>query len=202
MHIPQLPTCPHKSHFTAQKTTYRVLSSLLHRFSIKSAISHSAPRHHPPLHSLPIYLQTNTSLSLSLSLSLLQHIEAINTSQTLGAKAISDQKKGKAIGIDLGTTYPCVGVWLHRVRIVPNEQGNRTTPSYVAFTDTERLVGDAKNQIAMNPGNTVFDAKRLIGRRFYDPSVQTDVKLWPFKWRGRPWPRREASYPCHLRGRR
>ncbi|RMZ86697.1 hypothetical protein DV736_g6077, partial [Chaetothyriales sp. CBS 134916] len=88
-----------------------------------------------------------------------------------------------AIGIDLGTTYSCVGIFRDdRIEIIANDQGNRTTPSFVAFTDTERLIGDAaKNQVAMNPTNTVFDAKRLIGRKFADAEVQADMKHFPFK---------------------
>jgi L1 cell adhesion molecule like protein len=90
---------------------------------------------------------------------------------------------GPAVGIDLGTTYSCVGIFREdRCDIIANDQGNRTTPSFVAFTDTERLIGDAaKNQVAMNPQNTVFDAKRLIGRKFADAEVQADMKHFPFK---------------------
>ena len=107
-----------------------------------------------------------------------------------------------AIGIDLGTTYSCVAVWQNdRVEILANDQGNRTTPSYVAYTSEERLVGDAaKNQAASNPANTVFDAKRLLGRKINDPTVVSDRKHWPFtvkagtadkpmievEWKGQP----------------
>lgn len=102
--------------------------------------------------------------------------------------AAGNNKNGKingpCIGIDLGTTYSCVGVWRNgRVDICPNEQGNRITPSYVAYQkDGTRLVGDAaKNQASQNPSNTIFDVKRLIGRNYKDTTVQTDRTLFPFQ---------------------
>ncbi|XP_031240735.1 heat shock cognate 71 kDa protein-like [Mastomys coucha] len=90
--------------------------------------------------------------------------------------------KGLTVGIDLGITYSCVGVFQHgKVEIIASDQGNCTTQSYVAFTDTEQLIGDvAKNQVSMNPTNTVFDAKCLIGHRFDDAVVRSDMKHWPF----------------------
>ena len=94
----------------------------------------------------------------------------------------TNTKSKYALGIDLGTTNSCVGIWRNNtVEIIANEQGNRTTPSVVAFTETERLIGDsAKNQASANPKNTVFDAKRLIGRKYDDSAVQADKTHWPF----------------------
>merc|ERR1719506_1361401 len=107
------------------------------------------------------------------------------TATLVAAKDEEGEKKidGPVIGIDLGTTYSCVGIYKNgRVEIIPNDQGNRITPSYVAFTDEERLIGEAaKNQATIQPTQTLFDVKRLIGRRFKDSTVQKDMKLLPFQ---------------------
>merc|ERR1719355_547760 len=117
------------------------------------------------------------------------------------AHAKEEEKKidGPVIGIDLGTTYSCVGIYKNgRVEIIPNDQGNRITPSYVAFTDEERLIGEAaKNQATIQPTQTLFDVKRLIGRRFKDSTVQKDMKLLPFKIvdkSGKPQLRKEVKH--------
>jgi heat shock 70kDa protein 1/2/6/8 len=94
-----------------------------------------------------------------------------------------DPKKPIAIGIDLGTTYSCVGVYQNnRVEIIQNEQGNSISPSMVSFNEVGRTVGDAARiNMTKNPKNTVYEIKRLIGRKFNEPEVQKDIKLWPFK---------------------
>ena len=108
-------------------------------------------------------------------------------SRQKGVRACVCVMTAPAVGIDLGTSYSSVGVFQHgKVEIIPNDHGNRTTPSYVAFNETERLIGDsAKNQVAMNPTNTIFNAQRLIlqkSRRKWDEGiVQADRKLWPFE---------------------
>jgi heat shock protein 5 len=118
-------------------------------------------------------------LALALTLFLAISPETYALDSTDGKGTVS----GPVMGIDLGTTYSCVGVYKNgRVEILQNDQGNRITPSVVAFTPEGRLIGEAaKNQASLDPENTVYDAKRLIGRNFYDETVQADAKLWPFK---------------------
>merc|ERR1712178_526506 len=121
-----------------------------------------------------------------LSLGLVITVVLAFSSESASALSANEGKgsvEGSVMGIDLGTTYSCVGVYKNgRVEILQNDQGNRITPSVVAFTKEGRLIGDAaKNQAALNPTNTVYDAKRLIGRTFYEDSVQSDLKHWPFE---------------------
>ena len=129
-------------------------------------------------------------LSLGLILLISPHVCAADDATEAEVGGDDEERKGTIIGIDLGTTYSCVGVFQHgKVEIIANDQGNRITPSYVAFEasddgggDYTRLIGDAaKNQATVNPQNTIFDVKRLIGRKYMDSSVQADKKLMPYE---------------------
>jgi chaperone protein DnaK len=145
-------------------------------YAILMAMQQGALASSWPFHKSATCSRTGTSTSLGLGLTQSLNIRG-------GASDSDSSPTGPCIGIDLGTTYSCVAVWRNgRVEICPNEQGNRITPSYVAFLpDGNRLIGDAaKNQASQNPSRTVFDVKRLIGRKFSDASVQKDKTLFPF----------------------
>lgn len=133
-----------------------------------------------------VALNADSQVSLINPLALTSRIKVIIMTVTKMIVAKNSKVAASAVGIDLGTTYSCVSVWRNGApEILPDESGQRVQPSYVAFTADQRLIGEAAvNQVAMNPTNTIFDTKRLIGREFSDPTLQADLEFWPFIVKG------------------
>lgn len=179
------------------KTTHSLFSGIRTSFLETSALSYQLLSRHRVFNEMGYSVSLVVLLLSSAITTLGLHFPGYKWTKTLPTLGARDLRGGKVstsvnsssvcgpcIGIDLGTTYSCVAVWKNgRVEVCPNDQGNRITPSYVAWDDDgQRIVGDAaKNQAATNPINTVFDVKRLIGRKFSDATVKSDSKLFPFK---------------------